>query len=89
MGNDDVLSQAEAWNTYDQWLEDERVSFLPEPPGLELAFRALSRRHRPAPKDWADSYLAAFASASNLTLVTFDGDFRGKANEVNILESRL
>lgn len=89
MGKDDVLSQAEAWDAYDQWLEDERVSFLPEPPELEPAFRALSRRQRPAPKEWADAYLAAFASASGLTLVTFDGDFRGKASQVIILEPRL
>lgn len=86
MGKDDVLSQVEAWDAYDRWIHDERVSFLPEPPELELAFRALSRRPRPAPKDWADSYLAAFASASNLTLVTFDGDFRGKVKQVIVLE---
>ena len=88
MGKDDVLSQVEAWVAYDGWLRDDRVLFLPEPPGLERAFRALSQRRRPAPKDWADSFLAAFASASNLTLVTFDADFRGKVNDVIILAPR-
>ena len=88
MGKDDVLNQAEAWDAYDRWLRDERVSFLPEPPELELAFRAMSRRQRPAPKDWADSYLAAFASASNLTLGSFDRDFRSKAKQAVILEPR-
>lgn len=81
----EVLSQREAWNAYDRWLEDDRVSFLGEPSELEQAFRAMSRQPRPAPKDWADSYLAAFALASNLTLVTFDRDFQGKANHVVFL----
>jgi hypothetical protein len=82
----DVVSQAGAWDAYDRWLEDERVSFLFEPSELEEEFRARSRLRRPAPKDWADSYLAAFASVSNLTLVSFDQAFRAKAGQVMILE---
>ncbi|HMD85802.1 MAG TPA: PIN domain-containing protein [Terriglobia bacterium] len=79
MGKVEVLTQPEAWNAYDRWFEDGRVSFLPEPSALEPAFREISRLRRPAPKDWADSYLAAFASASDLTLVTFDQALHGKA----------
>jgi predicted nucleic acid-binding protein len=82
----EALNQTEAWEAYDRWLEDERVSFLPEPPELEDAFRALSRLPRPAPKDWADSYLAAFASTSNLTLVTFDRAVQGKTKQLVILK---
>lgn len=81
----EVLSQLEAWAAYDRWLQDDRVSFLAEPEGLEDAFRAMSRLPHPAPKDWADSYLAAFASTANLTLVTFDRALHGKAKLSAIL----
>lgn len=81
----EVLSQLEAWAAYNRWLRDDRVSFLAEPEGLEDTFRAMSRLPHPAPKDWADSYLAAFASAANLTLVTFDRALQGKAKQSTIL----
>jgi toxin-antitoxin system PIN domain toxin len=79
MGPDEVMAQAQAWMTYDRWLQDERISFLNEPPEIEPAFRALTQSGQAAPKDWADSYLAAFAAAAQLTLVTFD---RGIATKV-------
>jgi uncharacterized protein len=72
MGSSEAMNQTQAWQAYDRWLEDERVSFLEEPPGLERIFRTLTRQRRPAPKDWADSYLSAFAAASQLSVVTFD-----------------
>lgn len=87
MGRDAVLSQIEAWSTYDQWLQDDRVFFHEEPSGLESDFRALSKHIRPAPKDWADAYLAAFASAADLTLVSFDQAFRARARKVQLLSS--
>lgn len=68
----EAMNQPQAWQTYDRWLEDERVAFLEEPPGLERIFRSLTRLRRPATKDWADSYLCSFAVASQVTLVTFD-----------------
>ena len=83
---DEVLDQAEAWAVYDRWLQDDRVSFLEEPPGLERRFRALTRFRQAAPKVWADAYLAAFADVSQLTLVTFDRAFRGKARSLMLLE---
>ena len=79
MGRAEVMNQVQAWQAYDQWLQDERVSLLEEPPGLERIFRALSRHKRPAPKDWADSYLSAFAAASQLSVVTFDRSLARKA----------
>jgi predicted nucleic acid-binding protein len=45
---------------------------IEEPPSIERIFRALSRSRQPAPKDWADSYISAFAQDSGLRLVTFD-----------------
>lgn len=86
MGSDEVMSQRAAWQAYDRWLQDDRVSLLPEPPVLEEAFRAISRLRRPAPKDWADSYLAAFAQASGLTLITFDQALSRKSSDAIQLE---
>ena len=51
---------------------------MDEPSGLEARFRTLTRLRNPAAKDWADSYLAAFAAAAQLTLVTFDRALRRK-----------
>jgi uncharacterized protein len=42
MGNK-VLSQAGAWDVYDEWLENGRASYVEEPPAIELAFRSLSK----------------------------------------------
>jgi uncharacterized protein len=86
MGAAEVMSQVEAWQTYDRWLEDSRVSLIDEPSGLESIFRSLSRARRPTPKDWADSYLIAFASVSDLSLVTFDHAFKGRARELILLK---
>lgn len=81
MGEDEVLSQAGAWRVYDRWLDDDRVLFLEEPPNLETPFRTLSHRQRPAPKDWSDSYLCAFAEAGGLRLVTFDHALGTKSSD--------
>lgn len=72
MGEDGVMNQAEAWHVYDQWVENAGAMLLEEPAAIEPSFRAFSRQARPAPKDWADSYLAAFASVAGVRLVSFD-----------------
>jgi toxin-antitoxin system PIN domain toxin len=81
----DVLTQREAWKVYDGWLEDFRVSFSEEPPDLDPRFRSLSHLPQPAPKDWTDSYLAAFAETAQLQLVTFDAGFRVKTRSLILL----
>ena len=83
----EVMTQPEAWQIYDLWLDDPRVAFLDEPAGLEPAFRSHSRRRTPAPKEWADSYLLAFAAVSGLRLVTFDQAIRDKGRGVIVLSS--
>ncbi|HET9370713.1 MAG TPA: TA system VapC family ribonuclease toxin [Vicinamibacterales bacterium] len=83
---EDVLTQTQAWAVYDRWLEDSRVGFLEEPPGLDRRFRSLTRMKTASPKAWADAYLAAFAGAAQLTLVTFDRAFRGRAGSLLLLE---
>jgi toxin-antitoxin system PIN domain toxin len=86
MGQNQAMAQAEAWKTYDRWAQDERISFLDEPPEIEAAFRGLTQSGQAAPKDWADSYLAAFAVAAQLTLVTFDQALSGKARQLILLK---
>src|SRR5579862_4485034 len=85
MGDDSVLSQSEAWRMYDRWADDGRAVFLEEPPTIESSFRSLSSKSEPAPKDWADSYLAAFASTSGVKLVTFDKSLAARVREPILL----
>jgi toxin-antitoxin system PIN domain toxin len=82
---DEVMAQPQAWAAYDRWMMDPRVEFTDEPPGLEPRFRALTRLRQPATKDWADSYLAAFAAIGQLTPVTFDRGLRAKAKSAVLL----
>jgi len=86
MGRDEVMTQEQAWKTYDRWLQDGRIGFLSEPDEIETHFRAMTRLRQSAPKDWADSYLAAFAQAAQLTVVTFDRDFSNKARQLVLLK---
>ena len=85
MRTDEVLNQAAAWRVYDRWLADERILFVEEPSTIELRFRALSQHKRPSPKDWAESYLLAFAQTAGLTLVTFDRALHNKSSEIRLL----
>ena len=84
---DELMNQRQAWQTYDLWLQDDRVACLDEPSGLERIFRNLTRLRRPATKDWADSYLCAFASASQLSLVTFGRSLSRKASNSRLLSA--
>ena len=86
MGEDKVLSQTEAWAVYDRWIQDDRVSFVEESLALEARFRVLTQDERPAAKDWADSYLYAFAETADLRLVTFDQALRQKGSNVLLLQ---
>jgi len=83
---DEVCTQVEAWAIYDRMLKNDSVSLLDEPPDLDRRFRALTRSRQASPKAWADAYLAAFAEASQVTLVTFDHSFRGKVKPLILLE---
>jgi hypothetical protein len=74
----DVLSQHDCWAAYDRWIETGSAVFLKEPADLESAMRAKSGTKFASPKTWADAYLAGFAEAAQLTLVTFDRALAGK-----------
>ena len=71
---DEVRTQAQAWKAYDELTSDPRIIFHAE---LELdrvdaEFKAMSTSDRSSPQQWPDAYLAAFAHAEGLVLVTFD-----------------
>lgn len=71
---DEVRTQADAWKAYDLLAADGRVVFHSEldPDAIEASFRTLTAISRPAPQQWPDAYLAAFARSEGLVLVTFD-----------------
>jgi uncharacterized protein len=68
----DAISQGACWAVFDEWIFSGDAVFAEEPAGLEAAFRLRTSTDSPSPKTWADAYLAAFAKAAILTLVTFD-----------------
>jgi toxin-antitoxin system PIN domain toxin len=68
----ETLNQRQAWAAYDRWIEKGGGVFREEPLGLEMEFRSFADRSFPAPREWADSYLAGFAAAGSMELVTFD-----------------
>lgn len=69
---DDAIDRGQAWRTFDQLWADERVGWADEPAGLDAVWRAISARNDKSHKLWTDDYLAAFAQASEATLVTLD-----------------
>ena len=72
---EEAMTMSIAWDSYDQFLIDERVYFSEEPPGLETFWRRHTLRFNYSPKVWNDAYLAAFAEASSLIIVSFDQGF--------------
>jgi predicted nucleic acid-binding protein len=69
-----VLSATAAMEIYVQLSEWPGVGILAEPAGCEAAYRHLVEAGLPG-RMLTDAYLAAFAQASRLRLVTFDSDF--------------
>jgi uncharacterized protein len=73
---DPPLTNHQAWNAYEAFLVDERVSFQSrEPQGLEVRWRHYSARGSASPRLWMDAYLAAFALAGGYQMVTIDAAF--------------
>ncbi len=80
------LTQKQAWAAYDAWIKGGGAQFKGEPSGLEVEFRRLSNQQQPAPKDWADSYLAAYADGAGANLVTFDRKLSGRSERSILLK---
>jgi uncharacterized protein len=71
-----VLNAAGAWKIYDAFRSDDSIKFAQEPEALESSWRALTVGASSGHNFWTDRYLAAFALASNSTIVSFDQAFR-------------
>lgn len=76
---DDVVPAVRAWQVYDRLRQNPRIPYAQEPPGLEESWRDITRHPRTGPNFWTDAYLAAFAAAGGLQILTFD---RGLARRV-------
>jgi len=72
----DVVSLLDAWKAYDTMLNDPRVEFVGEPPGLEPVWRRFTQSELFSSKIWNDAYLAAFANVYDLEVITFDQGFK-------------
>jgi hypothetical protein len=83
----DTLSLIEAWDAYDAWLKTGFVVPLEEPLHLEETFRSFTVGSRSTPKEWADSYLAAFSVASGIRLVTLDRGLKSRLKSAILLRS--
>jgi len=69
------LTNREAWNVIDGFMEDERFTFANEPENVEETWKTLAIRDTHSPKLWMDAYLAAFALCSGLQMITTDKAF--------------
>lgn len=65
----------EAWTIYQRLRAARPVVFAPEPEATETLLARQCALGESSTKFWTDSYLAAFARAGDLGLVTFDRDF--------------
>jgi len=81
----DVLTQPEAWATFDSLVADPRNRMMGEPVGIDLAFRELTGGQKAMTKQWADEYLAAFAETAGIRLVTFDRALAAKVEGAVLL----
>ena len=69
------LTVAEAWTAYAAYRRLPEVTLAEEPEGCEAILERWVTRSRFPPRLLTDAYLAAFARAAGLRLVTFDTDF--------------
>jgi toxin-antitoxin system PIN domain toxin len=81
---DDALTRREAWDLLERLQEDPRVRFLQEPSGLAPLWMAFSKRDDRSHLLWTDDYLAAFAQAASLELVTLDRGVHARYPSVKV-----
>ncbi len=68
----DARTRRDAWDILLALQADPRVRFLAEPGGLAPLWMAFSKRDDGSHLLWTDDYLAAFAQAADVALVTLD-----------------
>jgi predicted nucleic acid-binding protein len=82
---EDRRNQRQCWDLYDRWVDSGSAIFMEEPAGIETGLRQRTESEFASPKTWADAYLAAFAEAAGLTLVTFDRALAAKVQGAVLL----
>jgi hypothetical protein len=82
---DEVMTQKQAWSVYDNMLKDGRIVLMDEPAQIERDFRGFTQSVHPSPKQWVDAYIAAFARAAGMTLVTFDRALKSRVTDAILL----
>ena len=70
--NEKPLTMKIAWRTYDRLFTDERVAYVPEPPGVDQYFRRYTSQNLSSSKVWADAWLLAMAHSHGGAVITFD-----------------
>jgi predicted nucleic acid-binding protein len=65
----------ERLGVFDKLRDDERVTYLAEPAGLERKRRAATQQPMPSNHLWTDCCLHAFAEERKAIVVTFDRTF--------------
>lgn len=70
-----AVTNAQAWAKSQELLALPQVVWLAEPVALEAEWKRCGCLATASPKVWMDAYLAAFAIAGGLELLTFDRDF--------------
>ena len=73
-GNSPLTNQ-EAWDVIEQFMADDRMTYLDEPTDIEETWKTLALRDTASPKLWMDAWLAAFALCAGLQMVTTDKAF--------------
>lgn len=79
-----VVTRARAWQVLDEVFLDSRVVLAGEPLNIEPFWRVLSSTDDHSHKLWTDDYLAAFAMAAEIPLVTFDRKFEARYPQVQV-----
>jgi hypothetical protein len=79
------LTMAQAWRVHDRLFDDNRVAFVPEPPGIEVRFRECTSGGAASPKLWADAWLQVFAECTGGVMVTFDRALAARARNAVLL----
>jgi uncharacterized protein len=72
---DGAMAAHEAMAVHARWMALPEVGLHPEPPGCDDVLNGLVSPTLPA-RLLTDTYLAAFATAAGLRLVSFDADFQ-------------
>ncbi len=70
-----LCTMNEAWLVYGRFFNDGRIGYSQEPEDLEIPWRGYSGGTLSSPNVWNDAYLAAFANALDIEVVSFDAGF--------------